>query len=61
MNSENSENLIAEIREIQDELEKLGVRRERVNFKRMSDEDLEEFLESIGEQLRTRKKFYMEL
>lgn len=49
--------VIGEIHKIQDELESLGVRRERVNFGRMNAEELNDFLESAGRQLQTRKRW----
>lgn len=48
---------IIEISRLQDELERLGVKRERVNFRRLGDEELEEVAGSIIEQLETRKRF----
>lgn len=57
MQNKTPEDLINEISAVQDELEKLGVRRERINFRRMSAEDLELELEAVGEQLKTRKRF----
>jgi hypothetical protein len=53
----NRDELAAEIRGVQDELERLGVRRERINFHRMPDEELETLTESISEQFETRKRF----
>lgn len=49
--------VIGEIRKIQDELVSLGVRRERVNFQKLNAEQLNDFLESVREQLETRKRF----
>jgi len=49
--------IIALIAKVQDELERLGIRRERENFRLWSDEQLEEFLESKRDQMLTRKKF----
>jgi len=49
--------LIAKIRALQDELQTRGVRREGLNFRSRSDEELEEILESVGEQLAARKRF----
>lgn len=52
-----ADELIAEIFAVQDELVKLDVRRERINLRKMSVEDLEFELEAVGEQLKTRKRF----
>jgi len=49
--------IIALIAKVQDELERLGIRRERENFRCWSDEQLEEFLENKRDQMLTRKKF----
>lgn len=49
--------VIAEILRIQDELASLGVRRERVDSGEMSSEQLNDFLESVREQLAARKRF----
>ena len=55
--TETDERLINEISAVQDELEKLGVRRERINFRRLSAEELEVEFDAVGEQLKTRKRF----
>lgn len=49
--------VIAEIRKIQDDLEALGVRREGVNLNKMNSEQLNDFLESVREQLEARKRW----
>lgn len=49
--------LIAEIKLLQDELEKLGVRRERIVFHRLGTEQLENELDAVSDQLETRKRF----
>ncbi len=49
--------IITLIAQVQDELERLGIRRERENFRLWSDEQLEEFLENKRDQMLTRKKF----
>lgn len=55
--SETNEQMIAEIRLVQDELIDLGVRREPARLSVLSTEELTEFRESIYDQLRTRKRF----
>jgi hypothetical protein len=49
--------VIAEIHKIQDELEVLGVRRERKNFKEMTSEQLNDFLETVAAQLQARRRW----
>ena len=51
------EGMIAQIRRLQDELAALGVRREYINFRRLSDERLAEELDAFSDQLAQRKKF----
>lgn len=51
------DDLIKEIYEIMEELEKLDVRRERANFSRMSPGELTEFAKAKRAQLAQRKKF----
>lgn len=55
--AESRDDLIVEIRQIQNELVFLKVKRELVNLQRMSDEDLTEFAEALRDQLVRRKKF----
>lgn len=53
-----SDDLIAKIRAVQDELVGLDVKRENINFYRAErDGELFEIAESIAEQLETRKQF----
>ena len=49
--------LINEIKALNTELLKLGVRPEYINFRRLSFEDLEMEFDAVGEQLKTRKRF----
>lgn len=49
--------IIGEIRQIQDHLVSLGVRREPARLSKLSAEQLNDFLESVREQLSTRKRF----
>lgn len=49
--------LIAEIRALQDELESLQVKRERIRFYDLKDFELPEVLESVRAQVLQRKKF----
>lgn len=51
------EEIIASIKKIQDELAAYNVKREYVNFKRLSDAELIEVEESFAEQLQQKKKF----
>ena len=53
-----TEDLILQIRAAQDELIILGVKeREYFNFRRMSDEEIAEILDSVERQVETRKRF----
>lgn len=49
--------MIAQIRAMQDELARLGVRREYINFRRLKDEELAEEFDAVFDQLKQRKKF----
>lgn len=49
--------IIEKIRGVQDELFALGVKREYINFRRLSDDDLLDELEAVSDQLKQRKKF----
>lgn len=49
--------VIGEIHKIQDELEALGVRRERKNFNAMTSEELNDFLETVSDQMQARKRW----
>lgn len=53
----NRDELILQIRHLQDELVNLGVRREYINFRRLKTEDLEAELDAFSDQLKQRKKF----
>lgn len=53
----NPELIVFEIKVIQDELERTGVKREYINFKRLSPEELLAELDARVEQLKTRKRF----
>lgn len=49
--------LINRIRELEDELRKLGVKPETEDLEKMSEDDLIEFGRATKEQLETKKKF----
>jgi hypothetical protein len=51
------DDLINDIYALQDELEALDVKRERFNFRRLTDLEIVEILDSIVEQLEQRKRF----
>ena len=49
--------IIASVRAVQDELERLGARRERIIVHRLSPDELEAELIAVSEQLNRRKRF----
>lgn len=51
------EDLISEIRAVQDDLEALGVKRERIQFDKFDEPELLEISKSFREQLKRRKEF----
>lgn len=55
--SKNSNELIAEIKAACDELRRLDVKPEYVNFYRLSADDLATELDAVARQLETRKRF----
>jgi len=57
MSNQNADEIIAEIKSLQDELEKLAVKRERIKFYRLSAEELAEELDAVTRQLETRKQW----
>lgn len=57
MSNDARENLIAQVRAVQAEIEKLGVRPESIRFDRLSVEQLEAEKEAVFGQLTQLKKF----